>query len=577
MNIVPTGKISHYSEENSCISCHTDMKGFTPQHQNVSCVSCHLGSGTDFDKTSAHRNMINIPGNLSNAANTCSSTACHPGINHRVNNSLMNTMSGIISVDKYVFGEHDNLDSLFDVHHIGFSKAELHLRDKCASCHLGNEKTEYTPITEMSRGGGCLACHLNYDSQAKQSLDMYLDLDELPKIHPQISLAVTDNHCFGCHSRSGRISTNYEGWHETLLKDKSLANQAQYRLLEDQRIFEKKEADIHHTLGMSCIDCHDTWDVMGDGLLHTHKEEAVTTHCTDCHDAGAVHSTKFTNLDVASQRMIQNRGFDTTYNFLISPFYQKQLTNVILKNDNKYMLGKNNHQEYLLSTPSEYCTNPIHEDVSCSTCHTAWAPQCISCHTEFKSDAEAYDLLAKKSTKGKWLEIGGHYFAGYPTLGIFNNTINTFTPGMIMTLKNNEKDSSFVRLFAPSSAHTIAKKGNSCKTCHNNPVALGYGRGELVFSPRGTWTFKPQFDKSEDGLPMDAWIEFLVTDTVNKATRTNARPFTFEEQRTMLEVGACLTCHQDNSKVIASMLVDYPKTLKSVSSDCILPIIKPKQ
>ena len=38
------------------------------------------------------------------------------------------------------------------------------------------------------------------------------------KMHPSVSLTVSDNHCFGCHSRSGRISTNYQGWHETTIE-----------------------------------------------------------------------------------------------------------------------------------------------------------------------------------------------------------------------------------------------------------------------------------------------------------------------------------------------------------------------
>ena len=48
------------------------------------------------------------------------------------------------------------------------------------------------------------------------------------KVHPSVSLKVSDNHCFGCHSRSGRISTNYEGWHETTLEAEQMPDSLNY-------------------------------------------------------------------------------------------------------------------------------------------------------------------------------------------------------------------------------------------------------------------------------------------------------------------------------------------------------------
>ena len=36
----------------------------------------------------------------------------------------------------------------------------------CVSCHLGGVKDNLGPITELSRGGGCNACHLQYSKQS---------------------------------------------------------------------------------------------------------------------------------------------------------------------------------------------------------------------------------------------------------------------------------------------------------------------------------------------------------------------------------------------------------------------------
>ena len=40
-------------------------------------------------------------------------------------------------------------------------------------------------------------------------------------------------------SRSGRISTNYEGWHETILEARQMPQNDNYRLIEGSRVFEK--------------------------------------------------------------------------------------------------------------------------------------------------------------------------------------------------------------------------------------------------------------------------------------------------------------------------------------------------
>ncbi len=90
------------------------------------------------------------------------------------NKSLMNTMSGVISVNRFAFDEINKPVGLFNVKNLTQSNADNHLRNLCASCHLGNEKTEFGPITELSRGGGCNACHLNYRDKAIEQLNNYI-------------------------------------------------------------------------------------------------------------------------------------------------------------------------------------------------------------------------------------------------------------------------------------------------------------------------------------------------------------------------------------------------------------------
>jgi len=573
------GKTTNYNsytplvnKNSSCIACHTPMQGFSEAHapNKITCIACHLGNATAISKKEAHKEMLKVPGNLSNASKTCAK--CHAGIDFRIKNSIMNTMSGIISVDKHAFGENNQLDSLFNIHHLKKNTAaENHLRNKCASCHLGNEKTHPNPITQKSRGGGCTACHLNYTDDGKKAHQKFIasNKKELLQYHPSLSLKITDNHCFGCHSRSGRIATNYTGWHETIFKD-TLYNRPNFWVLEDKRVFSKQAEDIHHTKGLSCIDCHTSNDVMGDGKLYAHQEDAVKTQCTDCHFSEKATTVSYADLATDKQRIIRLRKIDTTADFITSN--QKNLINVVQEEQKKYLITKINSQKILLSSPSEVCTKNAHKAVSCSTCHTQWSPQCISCHTSFDAKDDGFDLLDKKWVLGNWVEKGSDFLAEYPTLGIVEKngkkSIKTFVPGMIMHLKKDKKNNRFHRLFAPISAHTISSKGRSCNTCHNNPVALGYGRGDLIFTSKGQWKFTPKYPLEKDGLPKDAWIPFLKNPSLAKATRNNTKPFSVKEQQKILQVGACLTCHQKNKEIQLKMLTDFKKALLQKSSYC---------
>ncbi|MCX8107029.1 MAG: hypothetical protein N3D80_14270, partial [Ignavibacterium album] len=147
--------------------------------------------------------------------------------------------------------------------------------------------------------------------------------------------------------------------------------------------------------------------------------------------------------------------------------------------------------------------------------------------------------------------------------------------GMIIKLdklKSDKNKKIFKRLFAPTVSHATNKSGRTCKSCHNNPLTLGYGKGELKLSEDGKWSFKPTYKiLSEDNLPMDAWIGFLKTRDKSTTTRENTRPFTIEEQKRILRVGACLTCHDENSKVMIASLLDFDKVLNRMTSKCLLP------
>ncbi len=576
----------------SCLLCHNKVHGFVDAHKPeiIGCFSCHGGNPFATIKAQAHKNMIRIPGNLVTAAQSCGTTQCHPDISERVPSGLMSSLSGMISVDRFVFGEQKDPDILTGVHHLGNSAADEHLKNLCVRCHLGNPKDTYGPVNEKSRGGGCLACHLNYSAKANKNLTKHQknpsDTTYLT-LHPSISLQVTDNHCFGCHSRSGRISTNYEGWHETAMKAGQIPDSSNYRLVEDSRVFKKEPDDIHHKLGMECIDCHHSYELMGDGNQYTHEEDQQDVQCRDCHFNGKPLTTKADDLDNESAVIAALRfGSISGKRFLTTHKHKHVLINTFIKHDSAFLITKTSKKQFVLKAPAKVCSrNNAHHDLSCSSCHSAWAPSCIGCHNTYDPNEPGYDMIKNQNKKGSWVEYTGSFDAKLPALGIRKtkngHEIIPVIPGMVLTIdkasftKQAHDSLIFRRLFAPAAPHTTSAKGRSCKSCHNNPVALGFGEGKLHYqikSGKGKWTFESMYQNNpHDGLPEDAWTGFLQNRKGMVSTRRNVVPFDVAEQKKILTVGACLTCHTENSQVMKESLKHFTKVMHHRNKACILP------
>lgn len=578
----------------SCMICHDGMQGFSNSHspEAIGCVSCHLGNPFSPDKKGAHAGMLLVPGELDNASRSCGTAQCHPEITSRINTSLMSTMSGIIAVDRFVFNEQELPDGHFSIEDIGHSPADQHLRNLCVRCHLGNPKDEPGPITEASRGGGCNACHLNYSSEAKIELAKYLgttmpDSSQWSK-HPSLDLNISNNHCFGCHSRSGRISTSYEGWHETQLKKEEISDADTFRILDDGRVFRFIAEDVHHKAGLSCIDCHDSYELMGDGNLYMHEEDQVKISCKDCHFSVLPKLMTMADLDNETQKILQVKGLDIdSLVFLPLGNTGRLIWNTRLNSYGEPKLyDKLSGAEHELKKPAAICKRgESHGSLSCQSCHTAWVPQCIGCHNEYDPKVAGYDMIKREEVDGSWVEFVGVYESGLPTLGVVEGEekkIHTFVPGMVLSIDKStyqsdiEDPSVFHRLYAPLSAHTTTTQGRSCRSCHNDPMAIGYGNGKLIYhteSGAGHWEFIPHYaNNKNDGLPEDAWIAFLQEPAERFSTRTNTRPFTLEEQKSILLVGSCLTCHDEDSDLMLSTLDGIERVLEMRTVECVAPV-----
>lgn len=577
-----------------CLLCHQPMEGFSPSHDPaaIGCSSCHLGNPFAPGKDEAHRSMTRIPGSLQLADRTCGTSECHPDIHFRVMNSIMSTNSGMVSVDRFVFGESDSLSVFSRITEIGHSAADEHLRNLCAHCHLGHDKEDFGPIGELSRGGGCNACHLNYSPEAIMELNTYLASQEpdtfLARKHPSLDINISNEHCFGCHSRSGRISMSYEGWHETMLEAKDLSDSSGYRILADQRVLTYIHEDIHHAAGMTCTDCHISYGVMGDGNTYLHKEEQVMISCDDCHFSVTPTTKNISSIDQESRKILELLGWEDDSILMVAGSGGYPLVNTRIAGDGSAMLILKKTGKVLpMKAPAKICiAGGGHKNLSCGSCHNKWTPQCIGCHNEYDPAADGYDLLANQHIQGSWVEYIGKYLASEPVLGVKEDTatgkkeILTFTPGMVMTIDRasytgEEGKEIFHRLFAPIEPHTTSSVGHDCKACHLDPLMIGYGRGTLTYDMSGnsgTWIFSPFYaGNKNDGLPEDAWTPFLETNSNLASTRYNHRPFNREEQKRILLAGSCMICHDQDGAMMKEAIRDFDAVLKKRKPSCIRP------
>ena len=245
---------------NTCLDCHeTQGTGFAAGHDfgAAACTVCHAGDAAATGESAAHAGLIAFPGNLDNAPRACG--ACHADRVESVTHSLMHTARGMVHTTRAVVDGDPGPPQTQNLQSLGHTVADSMLRKQCASCHLGQPKTAHAVDVTRGRGGGCLACHIS---------------EHPADAHPALSADVSDARCFGCHSRSGRISLSFAGLAETDAAGLRLA---------DGRNVERMPADVHYLAGMRCASCHTADDVMGSPRDAVHQRDAVMAACTDCH------------------------------------------------------------------------------------------------------------------------------------------------------------------------------------------------------------------------------------------------------------------------------------------------------
>jgi len=507
--------------QSTCLLCHSNkQEGFSPAHAfaAANCVSCHAGNNRATAEDSAHDGLLAFPGELANAERACG--VCHANRVSSVANNLMHNGRGIVRVTRQLLDEDGGEDQSINFQSLGHSVADSMLRKQCASCHIGQTKTEHSHDVMWDRGGGCLACHVS---------------DYPESAHPALTANVSDARCFGCHARSGRISLSYSGLAEVDASAQS-ANSRGLRL-PDGRHVEKMSADAHYLAGMGCIDCHTSIGLMGSAGDALHQRQAVDISCTDCHD-NQRQTTGLAEWPPDLVSVISRLPFVATKEtaFLTTEKNNTPLWHVELRDGAAWLHTKNTGRVLMIPTaaPVNHTSDERHERLECSTCHSQWAPQCFGCHMEFDPDGEQWDHVERAITPGRWSNERWHVSNALPALGVNDDDrIELFVPGMIMTVVHPElEDEKFVRLFAPLSPHT-AGKSRSCESCHRSSEALGLGQGQLT-KKAGKMVFEPAHELLRDGLPADAWTN--IENTLGGSTPSpGQRPLNEAEMDSVLD------------------------------------------
>jgi hypothetical protein len=509
-----------------CMDCHAphalepgDPHAFLADQ----CQACHLGNGNASSVEQAHAGLIPAPGWLDNAAQTCGT--CHVTETEHVLQGLMHSGRGMVNVTRFTLGEQDSPDQGDGrLDSVGHTPADSILRKHCASCHLGQPQHQMTTEDPIgSRGGGCLACHASHDSQRGSG-------------HVSLSATVSDQSCSGCHSRSGRIALNYAGLAEVDAHVLSENHPNPLGYLPDGRLVESIHRDVHHQAGLSCIDCHTTRDVMGPTGHFNHGSEAVDIQCADCHDNRQPRITESDwpeDLRAQLGRLPFSR--DPQRRFLTTKRRGTPLWHIEVRADGRKFLHRKVNGGSLAIPPLTQVSHPDdghHDRLTCSTCHTQWAPQCHGCHMDYDPDQMQFDHVAREFTPGSWSDQRWNVQNDAPPMGVdAHDRIVTFVPGMIRTIEHPDWDEpQFRRYFAPLSPHTVGP-ARSCEDCHRSSQALGLGRGRLERSG-DEWFFHPDQDALQDGLPADAFVD--LEGRSGRTTRARARALSAEEIRRVL-------------------------------------------
>ncbi len=173
------------------------------------------------------------------------------------------------------------------------------------------------------------------------------------------------------------------------------------------------EQDVHYQKGMTCQDCHTSFDVHGDGFLAAANLAAVQIECSDCHgtpdqypwelplgfmDEFRESPAEGSGRGVASEQLphaLQGYLFDVRDGFLLTA-RGNPYENVVRDGDEVIVhtaAGKDLalkplkklFEEKRVSQRGRVAMQGVAahmQRMECYSCHASWTPQCFGCHVK---------------------------------------------------------------------------------------------------------------------------------------------------------------------------------------------------
>ncbi|PLX96719.1 MAG: cytochrome C [Desulfuromonas sp.] len=574
-----------------CEYCHSGLELASETHQN--CIDCHGGDETLTDKKAAHESMYG-PRNPSAPKfwdKTCGK--CHRYQFDRVRSNLMLTNTGFIKNirltweggEEYLYATLEQ--KLYDAegnpveHHSVLELRNLAgelYRKYCSLCHIGIESHR---SWKGSHASGCAACHFPFnDNGTYQGTDLALKNTWPHSASHKMEPLPSNEVCFRCHNRSGRIALSYQGMNDGNNGLVPVSNGFPGpNMITGARNATHIQGDIHYDKGMDCIDCHTSRDVMGDGYAYENMYLQTEVACEDCHGSGdetpRFETVQRENHDAVRESRSYKRRVKTGDQLILTS-KGRPYSNVFYRDGQVVVVGKRDGQEHfskqITGTPEHQIAG--HERMECYACHSAAVPQCFGCHTEYDRSQKGMDHMLGRETWGKFSE-GEDYRSLYPfSLALDQRgKIAPMTPGCQTFLTVIDHRGEVVQKeyvanfrgkkqlrFAPFYSHNTAAKAVGCTECHADPAFLGFGQHVI----EGQSVESTLICEKSDELPLDGFMVMKQgqVEAFSAVVREHSRPLNEEEIRRALMVNQCLVCHDDPKDPIYQQALDYGQIVR---------------
>jgi hypothetical protein len=531
-----------------CLICHGDIENITTNMMGmeIDCTACHGGDAYATTEEEAHvhpngnvtydatvppldedleyQQFVN-PSNLRVVHITCGT--CHPTAVRDLKKSMMATAAGHYAGGLYQNGVVDTKTPVYGTFAVSDDDGEVpeeqgavaSLEDllvysggdptqfathfaavpsqACARCHLWSRGKGYRGAVNAEgvyRADGCAACHIPYANDGlSQSSDTAIDHDEPGHaMHHLITKQVPTEQCLHCHHRGARIGLSFTGRAQMpprLPAGPGVPGTTDVRFNGNYHytVDDTNPPDIHGELGLACIDCHVRSEIMGDGNIYGHMDQATKIECRTCHGTPDAPPTLADNDGMPLPNVAMDEGGGVT------------LTSKLDGSEHVTPLA----MEVVSSNPTAACAmngNHLKADggLECYSCHSAWIPNCYGCHFERDERQMGLNLMTGEPEVGK-VSTNNKIFETLRPFALGPNSEGRIAPYLVgcqpiadVTGPKGEKILDFVMpvtanglsglALNPVNPHTVRGVGEvrTCAECHRAPPSLGLGSGNYT-------------------------------------------------------------------------------------------------